>query len=149
MSTSTTPPRPAVTPSMKLQAAKNIAARNNWEAERADDIAEAFDCHDDGYELAKKLDNDYGWDISAMDVDALDQMDSEVHTLHRAACIEWAKEHDIQPPHPVGTMTPRGEITGIYEHDAAMYLIRRPGEQSSRREIVRFEDVKVEQVVAA
>lgn len=146
---STKPPRPAVTPAMKLQAAKNIAARNNWETDQADDIAEAFDRHDDGYELAKKLDSDYGWHITAMDVDALDQMDSEVRELHRQACIAWAKEHDIQPPHPVGTMTTRGEITGVYEHDAAMYLIRRPGEQSSRREIVPFEAVTVTPTVAA
>lgn len=146
---STKPPRPAVTPAMKLQAAQVIAARNNWENEMAAEIAEAFDRHDDGYELAKKLDNDYGWDITAMDVDALDQMDSEVRELHRQACIAWAKEHDIQPPHPIGTMTTQGEITGVYEHDAAMYLVRRPGEQSSRRELVRFEDVKVAPAVTA
>lgn len=149
MSTSTKPPRPAVTQAMYLQAAQIIAARNHWEPAQAEDIAEAFSPYDDGYELAKKLDNDYGWDISAMDVEALDQMDSEVRALHRAACIAWAKEHDIQPPHPIGTMTTRGEITGVYEHDAAMYLIRRPGEQTSRRELVRFEDVTVEPVVAA
>ena len=75
MSTSTKPPRPAVTQAMYLQAAQIIAARNHWEPAQAEDIAEAFSPHDDGYELAKKLDNDFGWDISAMDVEALDQMD--------------------------------------------------------------------------
>lgn len=144
----TKPRRPNITPAMKLEAAKLIAARNSWDTAMAEEIAEAFNHHDDGYELAKKLDDDYGWDITAMDVDELDQMDSKVRELHRQACIAWTKEHDIQPPHPIGTMTTRGEITGIYEHDAAMYLIRRPGEQTSRRELVRFEDVVVAPAVA-
>lgn len=79
------------------------------------------------------------------DVEALDYMSDAVHELHRNACIAWAKENNIQPPLPIGTMTTRGEITGIYEHDGAYYEVRQTGEPegSSKRLLVRFEDARV------
>ena len=80
-----------------------------------------------------------------MDVEALDYMDCEVRNIHRAACLSWVLENNIQPPLPIGTMTTRGEITGISTHDAASYLIRENGETNeSRRLIVRFEDASAQ-----
>lgn len=133
--------RPKVTKDMIVEAANKLAAYNGWDADQAADIARVYHIHMDGYELAKGLEESCSWRISVMDVDALDGMDTEVRELHRAACKVWSQEHNIQPPLPIGTMTTKGEITGIYEHDAACYLIREIGETSdSRKLIVRFED---------
>lgn len=135
--------RPKVTKEMIAEAAKKLAAENGWDADQAADVAKVYRSHIDGYELAKELESSCFWNITVMDVDALDGMDSEVREIHRAACLVWAREHDIQPPLPIGTMTTRGEITGIYEHDAACYLIRESGETNeSRRLIVRFEEAR-------
>lgn len=135
--------RPKITPEMIAEAARKLAADNGWGADQAADIAKVYRSHMDGYGLAKELESRHLWDIGVIEVEALDCMDGEVRAIHRAACKEWAKEHDIQPPLPIGTMTTRGEITGIYEHDAACYLIRADGEANeSRRLIVRFEDAK-------
>jgi len=135
--------RPKVTPEMIAQAAQKLAAENGWDAEQVADVAKCYRSHIDGYELAKELESRCYWSISVMDVDALDCIDSEVREIHRAACLAWAKDHDVQPPLPIGTMTTRGEITGISTHDAAAYLIRENGETNEgRRLIVRFEDAR-------
>lgn len=135
--------RPKVTKDMIAVAAKNLAADNGWDEDQAADIAKVYHSHMDGYELAKALELSCYWDITVMDVVALDAMDTVVRELHRAACKVWSQEHNIQPPLPIGTMTTKGEITGIYEHDAACYLIREIGETSdSRKLIVRFEDAR-------
>lgn len=136
--------RPKVTQDMIAEAAKQLAANNGWDADQAADVAKAYHSHMDGYTLAKELESRCLWDISVSDVEALDCMDSEVREIHKAVCLGWAKAHDIQPPLPIGTLTTHGEITGIYEYDAACYLIRENGETNeSRRLIVRFEDAKV------
>jgi hypothetical protein len=99
----------------------------------------------DGYDLAKELDITHGWMPSAHDVEVLDSFRSDVREAHRQACITWAKDNNILPPLPVGSMTTKGEITGIYAHDGACYEIREAGDTNpSRRLIVRFEDAKVQ-----
>ena len=128
---------------MIAQAAQKLAASSGWDAEQVTDVAKHWRSHRNGYELAKELDTYCGWEIDVSDVEALDCIDSEVREIHRAACLAWAKEHDVQPPLPIGTMTTRGEITGISTYDAAAYLIRENGETNeSRRLIVRFEDAR-------
>lgn len=135
--------RPKISHEMIAQTVQKLAAENGWDADHAADVAKEYRPYMDGYELAKELESRHYWDISVMDVDALDCMDSEVREIHRAACAVWVKENDIQPPLPIGTMTTRGEITGIYEHNAAYYQIRENGETNdSRRLIVRFEDAR-------
>jgi len=137
--------RPKVTHEMVLAAAQNLALENKWDAVMAGELADVYESHMDGYELAKELESSYSWDISVMDVEALDYMDCEVRNIHRDACLSWVLETNIQPPLPIGTMTTRGEITGISTHDAASYLIRENGETNeSRRLIVRFEDASAQ-----
>lgn len=136
--------RPTVTEEMIEQAAQKLALNNEWNEDNVADIVKFYRINMDGYELAKRLESHAGWDITVFDVDALDCIDSVVHDILRMAGLQWEKECDIQPPLPVGTMTTRGEITGIYEHEAACYLIRENGEtDESRRLIVRFEDACV------
>jgi hypothetical protein len=133
--------RPKVTQEMIMEAAGKVAASNAWDADQASDLGKEYRSHMDGYTLAKALEDNCGWDIAVSDVEALDCMGAEVRAIHRTACLAWAQVHDIQPPLPIGAMTTRGEITGIYEHDAACYLIRQSGETNeSRRLIVKFED---------
>jgi hypothetical protein len=139
--------RPTVTPEMIQQAAQRLAAENGWNGDEAKEIASVYRRHMNGYSLAKELDSRYCWDISVLDVESLDCMDSYVRSIHDAACMAWAKEQNIQPPLPIGTMTTRGEITGIYEHGAACYLIRENETDDSRRLIVRFEDARAKEAV--
>ena len=133
--------RPQVTKEMISEAAKALCKRNHWDDDQAADIASVYEHHMDGYELAKALEDDCCWAIRVTDVDTLDCMSSKVDDLHRAACRKWADENNIQPPLPVGTMLTIGEITGIYEHAAASYLVNVHGNTDpNRRRIVRFED---------
>jgi hypothetical protein len=135
--------RPKVTPEIVAEAARQLAADNGWRDEQAADIAKYYKQWTDGYALAKELDSWCGWDIDVSTVEALDCMGPLVRELHRKVCLKWAKENDIQPPLPIGTMTTKGEITGIYEHDAAYYKVREPGAiNDSRRLLVKFEDAR-------
>ena len=143
--------RPKVTRDMITAAAQVFCAREGWDADQASDLARVCrSANMDGYELAKELDGVCGWMPTAQDVETLDNFGHEVRELHREACIIWARDNNIQPPLPVGTITTQGEITGIYAHDAACYEIRRPGDtEPTRRYIVRFEDAKPTRAAAS
>jgi hypothetical protein len=136
--------RPKVTPELIATVAAAFCSSHSWDASQADDLARAYRSGMDGYELAKALDTYHGWMPTADDVASLDCFGSDVREAHRQACIAWARDNNIQPPLPIGTMTTRGEITGISEWDGATYLIRENGcTQASRRLLVRFEDAAV------
>lgn len=142
--------RPKVTPEMIVEAVQGLAAENGWDAQQVADVAKEYRSHIDGYELAKALESNCHWCICAADVAALDCVDMDVREIHQVACLAWAKEHNIQPPLPIGTLTTKGEIVSIYEHDAACYLVRAPNETiESRRLIVRFEDARAVSVQQA
>lgn len=145
--------RPTISNELVATVAASFCTRRGWDADQAADIARVYRANMDGYELAKELDNRCGWMPTAQDVDALDSFSDRVRKAHREVCIAWARDNNVQPPLPVGAMTTRGEITGIYKHDAACYEIRESGDQdSARRLIVRFEDARaltVETVGAA
>ena len=133
--------RPKVTPEMVSEAATKLATANGWDTDQASDVASAYSRYMDGYQLAKELERKHGWLITAPDVEALDCMDSDVREILKHACMEWARENDIQPPLPVGTMTTLGKITGLYKYEAACYEVLEPGcTEPSRRRIVRYED---------
>lgn len=137
--------RPKITSEFVAEVAAKFCEKNRWSEEQAADLADAYDSHMDGYELAKALESNCYWDISVDDVETLDTFGFLVGEAHRKACLEWAQANNIQPPFPVGTMTTRGEITGVSEYDGATYLIREPNEKpdSSRRLLVKFEDVRL------
>lgn len=133
--------RPVITTELILDTAKEFAARQSWTDEQAADLADVYSRHDDGYQLAKKLESTHCWDISVEGVETLDCFDNDVRSRHREVCAEWAKSNNIQPPHPIGTVTTRGEITGVSEYEPATYLIKEHGETNdSRRLLVKFED---------
>lgn len=144
------PPRPAVTREMVVEAATKLAQRECWDESQVADLAYVYEPHMDGYELAKALESDCLWDIDVSDVEALDSMFHEVQRVHEKACVAWVQEHNIQPPLPVGTMTTRGEIAGVYEHGPAMYRVRAHGETNDKRFLlVKFEDAVPENTGSA
>jgi hypothetical protein len=139
--------RPKVTPELIATVAAAFCSSAGWDASQADDLARAYRNGMDGYELAKSLDNYHGWMPTADDVETLDCFGSEVREAHRQACIAWARDNNIRPPLPIGTMTTRGEITGVSDSDGATYLIRENGcTQEGRRMLVRFEDARAVEV---
>jgi len=142
--------RPKVTRELIATTAAEFCAREGWDADEAADLARV--CRHssmDGYELAKELDRICGWTPTAQDVETLDGFCSDVREAHRQACIAWARENNVQPPLPIGTMTTRGEITGVSDYDGATYLIRENGcNQEGRHLLVRFEDARAAEVAA-
>lgn len=135
--------RPKVTSELIAAAATAFCTRHGWDADQAADLARVYRANMDGYELAKELDHRCGWTPTAQDVETLDNFSDRVREAHREVCIAWARDNNVQPPLPIGTMTTRGEITGIYKHDAACYEIRESeGTNPTRRLIVKFEDAR-------
>ena len=136
--------RPEITQELITEVAKSFCADCGWDEEQAIDLAWVYRSDRmDGYELAKELDHLHGWMPTAQDVDTLENFSHAVVEEHRQVCIDWARDNNIQPPFPIGTMTTQGEITGIYAHDAATYIIRSNGETIPYRgQLVRFEDAR-------
>lgn len=135
--------RPQLTKELIAATAATFCEQNGFAHEAAADIASVWGNHMDGYGLAKELERQCGWSPTAQDVEELDGFYDALRNAHRKACIAWARENNIQPPLPIGTMTTRGEITGIYAYDGACYEIRIPGDADpTRRRIMRFEDAR-------
>lgn len=146
------PPRPEITGAVLYEAALSFVLKHPdiqpASAERlAGDIARECDTSgNDGYELARNLERQ-GWDPSAETVELLDAFDSYLHKNQRLAELAWAEENNIRPPFAVGTTVmflsgevKTGVIAGIYEHEAASYLIQTPNHTDMQRAIVKFED---------
>lgn len=137
--------RPTITRELIAATAAHFCERVGWDAEQADDIANVCDSLMDGYAMAKRLDNDFGWMPTAEDVETLDNFGFAIREAHRQACIAWARDNNILPPLPIGTMTTHGEITGISTYDGATYLVRERGcTEEGRRLLIRFEDACTE-----
>lgn len=144
------PPAPARTTEMVAAAVAAYIERHSlhrWglPADVARDIADAWYSAMDGYELAKRLEGDYGWgDLCLQDAEDLDGIGSVVRGAEQQARKEWAAQWDIKPPFPVGTELTRGVIAGIYEFGAAQYLVKEYGcTRDERHLIVNFEDAKL------
>lgn len=110
----------------------------------------------DGYEIAKALDTSAYWDCDFGMVEILDGFMSEIWDALRDAESEWAARTKPQPPHAVGSRIrlrsgETGEITGIYEHGAAKYLVRIDDDPHAApphhsRRVVDFEDALAPEV---
>ena len=130
--------RPPVSKITIIKASKIIASILDG---NADEIANCYYPYIDGYELAKKLENTYCWDIAVEMIEELDGIQYEVDKIHKKACMQWVIDNDIKPPLKIGVAIKEGVIKGIYEHDAAMYTVTKYGEtMKNRHQIVKFEN---------
>lgn len=130
--------RPKITKEMIAEAAKEVAAKVNGDA---DSIAKHYQHPMDGYQLARELDRHCYWDLTMSDVEELDCMSGIVDQLHREAEKKWAQENNIQPPLPISTTIKEGVIEGICDHSAARYRVKETGcTQEGRWLLVKFED---------
>jgi hypothetical protein len=136
------PPRPKVTDDMVREAATKLLADNGIH-EGVDDVVSAYSTYADGYDIAKRLDDTYGWDVDAYLVDVLDGLDDAVKSIHRKACQAWVLEHNIQPPLPSGTHITRGVICGVSSYVPATYQVKENGcTKEGRFLLVKFEDAE-------
>lgn len=130
--------RPKVSKETILKASEIIAKNVDGDAE---EIANSYYPHIDGYELAKKLENNFYWDIDVYMIESLDQMQYEVDSIHKKACMQWVIDKGIEPQFENGTKIKEGIIKGVYKYDAAMYTVTEYGETiKGRHRIVKFEN---------
>ena len=161
-------PRPKLTPEIRLIAARRLVAdllkggclgpHDDLEGCAADIAAEGG-FWTDGYSLAKSLDDHHGWSPTAEMVDILDSFYGYTHHALEAAEKEWLARNPVEPPLPVGARVKlksgeTGEITGIYEHGPAKFLVAIDGDKmtginTSGRRIVNFEDAELLPAAAA
>lgn len=116
------PARPSLTKEILLKAAQELLEELELDAE-PEQLVKTYAHWMDGYQLAKRLDLDHGWDIDAQMVEHLDDFIHEVESEKDAAQKAWAKDNNIQPPHPIGTQLHEGKIAGISPHHPAAYLV--------------------------
>lgn len=108
----------------------------------ADDIAKVWWVGIDGYELAKKLEDDCYWSgLSLEDAQDLDGIGWAVRDAEEDARKAWVAEWNIKPSFPIGTELNRGFIASVSQYTAAAYNVKEHGcTQDGRFLIVRFED---------
>lgn len=141
--------RPKIDNDMVLTAAKVIAERMGVSdiVDTAESIAAVYRWPMDGFELAKKLDRWQSWDTTRSDMDELDALDSLVSKALADAEKGWFERNQPQPALEVGARIQwrgvTGEITGIYEHGPAKYLVKPDNSTiGDGRYIVNFEDAQ-------
>lgn len=143
------PPPPTRTPEMVAVAVAAYIERHSlhrWglPADVARDIADAWHYGMNGYELAKTLENSYGWcGLDLQDAEDLDCIDSVVRGVDEAARKEWVAQWDIKPPFPVGTELTQGRIASVCDYSAATYRVKERGcTNEGHYLLVKFENAK-------
>lgn len=146
--------RPEITPEIIKTGVQRLSEQENrgWSEKHIKAVVESYYMDINGYELAKRLDDDYGWDVDAELVGQLDELTSYVREAHKEAQEEWVKANNITPKFNAGDRVcfmgafskVTGTIDGIYEHMPARYIFKEDGRLSdSHRLIVPFEDVEL------
>ncbi|CCO46690.1 conserved hypothetical protein [Vibrio nigripulchritudo SOn1] len=158
------PPRPELTDEMKKAGALKAVQSGHLshidedEAEQFSiDIAKHYYRGVDAYELAKDMENHGCWDVDAMFVDDMEQVDGYIQAVHRDAIKDWAKTHQPTPPFEIGTELcvhshdgpNHGVIDSIYEYDPAKYCVKMAGtaDDDTSRRLIKFEEAKLRKVV--
>lgn len=144
------PERPKLDEEMIKAAARKLVGGNAvFDEFHFEEIADQYYYGIDGYELAKKLDDHYYWDICVEMVSELDCMDGIVRDIWQEKQREWVKEFNIQPTLENGTHITKGIIDGVSTYHAACYCVKEYGcEKENRYLIVKFEDAIPVQIKA-
>ena len=133
-----TPPRPKLDRAGIAEAVKELAEQLEIEA---DDIAEHFRIHDDGYELAKNLERHGYYDLDLNAANELDTVASLVADKEKELQELWVKAYDVQPLHPNGTRIMQGVIDSVCDHSPATYRVKQTGcTQDGRFLLIKFEN---------
>lgn len=141
----------------RMRAARIIALQLIGEAGVEGDLGEvaadiAKHCkYGDGFQMAKDLER-AGWDCNLEIAEVLDGFGSVIDREHNKYLAQYAKDHSIEEPFPVGSLvnTCRGSgtITAIYEHRPLSYLVKIDGDAraeppTNARLILWFDEVTV------
>lgn len=153
-----------LTKEMKFETALRLVAdvkRDCWdyrdedEREMAEQIAgEAHGQHEDGYSLARRLDDHCGWTIDTELVDVLDNWSSHARCVLEEAQKTWREQHKPVAAFDVGARVRLkdgsvGVVTDTdYQYGVAQYLVRIDGDpladSAEARRIVNWEDANPE-----
>lgn len=138
------PSRPIVDDAVIRKAAEKFCSAHSLDDAAADDIVEVFDESKDGYDMAKELDNYYGWSMNSRMVSDLDDLAHEVYILVRKAVIKWVEDFGVKPKLTVDTVCSRGVIKG-FDEKTAMYKVKENGcTNPSRFLLLDYEKVEKE-----
>jgi hypothetical protein len=141
------PKRPTVNKDIIRNAARQILERLEFIGigeDYVEDLVDVYDHFSDGYELAKRLDDRYGWELNIEMVNSLDSMDSIVSGIVRVKEKQWVEEYNIQPELEIGTKIKEGVIHGVSKYHPATYEVLRYGEtRKNRYGLIKFEDAEV------
>lgn len=96
-------------------------------------LANACRFHDDGYEVAKQLDDRHMWESDSELVDLLDEVAFARIRAHEKAVEAWVQQHGVAPKYSVGQRVAfkrqrwdkekvTGEVTAVREK-TAQYLV--------------------------
>lgn len=144
-----TPPRPAIDADLVRSAMAGGYSGFSWTVSEISDLVECYRVGIDGYELARRLEDECGWTIRADLVSRLDYVDSVVRQKHRVACEQWVHDFSISPPCPIGATIKEGVIKCVSLYYPASYEVQAHGEVNpNRRVIVHFEDAVASDLVA-
>lgn len=103
----------------------------------------------DGYEMARDLENNYGWAEDRALMDLMDEGESFLSDSHKEILYQWIKCYGIAPERKVGDTVSTnhwhrkgqvGIITKIDE-DKATYYVRFPDQPSTSAQILSYEEV--------
>lgn len=118
--------------------------------ELAKDVCDCWSDNNDGYELAKELDNKHNWAVDPAFVEDMVSVISSAESLLILAIKDWGKNYSPKPPFPVGSKLTiykngvgyiDGTITAISHNYPASYLVNAESIRGQR--IVKFEDAKL------
>lgn len=137
------PSRPSLSKEIIEQAVNKVISENKSIFHDIDDygiedIVEKYHYGMDGYEIAKKLD-DNGWEMNLEIANALDEIGYNVKSILSELEWEWQKEYNIQQQFEIGTKIKEGVISGISQYHAACYEVRH-NENPNSFKIIKFEN---------
>ncbi|MBF6649152.1 hypothetical protein [Methylobacter sp. BlB1] len=146
------PPAPKIRTLMVINAAAKTAEQMGKTGRFEDDLTRAWLnwLHSDsnmpnGYQLAKFLEENMGYDIDVNMVNGLDKMKDHVESELSKSRKKWLEENNIEPPFPVSTRLNLGVIESISIHEAGCYEVIPYGQRkNASRLIIKFEDAILE-----
>jgi len=134
------------------------------EGERAlvlEQLTHAYDLHDDGYEVAKVLDDRYMWEVDSELVDILGSVLGTRYRAYDKLVGEWVQQHGVAPKYSVGQRVAfrrpygardrvTGEVTAVREKtgqylvfcEAMGHVREDDGKCGARGVYLDFEDVE-------